>query len=534
VTDKNLVLPFIVEAHDGKESVSYPAELACVVCLIELQRRKTGFLRDAPEKVSFLSKLYYPIWAVPLEDSCLIIDGLASSSHNFTFKEPTNTGLFVEDLKKNTVIPQEFLAALSRQAKNAEKFSSTVNLSFKALIGDKELLKFFSEYIKSSSAVSSDKVVLVPSEIDAAAVAEAREAVANCLKRIYADVKGLQYALEVLSEEVKFHEHMLLNEAELLKEKCEADVASLRPEVEKNIEQLKLKHEKTASRILKDIEKKAAVLERKREKYRWKLQRLEIRRESIRKKRSTTRKAYESEKSDREIDNAKKEIKSLSSRIEDIRKEGNKNVKRADDEFRSAAALEEEKIKKLNYAYETKIEEKKKQIANMISENTVITKSFASLMDEMKQAASVFREQITIDWKLDDLTLISVPIYMAGYVKGSEERYSLFSPLTISEDVSVLQGLRKILTLTSEPRLKLLMRPASNELHELLSSVIKRMQSEETFRESMNRICRANNLLERENFEKTLNEGLTEAEKKRWVTAEEAVTVCSGIKGEET
>jgi hypothetical protein len=60
------------------------------------------------------------------------------------------------------------------------------------------------------------------------------------------------------------------------------------------------------------------------------------------------------------------------------------------------------------------------------------------------------------------------------------------------------------------------------------------MQNEETFREYMNRICRANNLLERGDFEKTFNEGLTEVEKKRWITAEEAVTVCSGIKGEET
>ena len=89
LTDKNLVLPFIIEAHDGKEDVSYPTELACVVCMTELQRRKTGFLRDASEKVSFMSKIYYPIWAVPLDDSCLIVDGLASLSHKLTFKEPT-------------------------------------------------------------------------------------------------------------------------------------------------------------------------------------------------------------------------------------------------------------------------------------------------------------------------------------------------------------------------------------------------------------------------------------------------------------
>jgi hypothetical protein len=538
VTDKNLILPFIVEAHDGKENVSYPAELACVACLTELQRKKTGFLRDAPEKVSFLSKVYYPIWAVPLEDSCLVIDGLASLSHNFTFKEPANIGLFVEDLKKNSVVDQEFMVALSVHAKNVAKFASTANLSFKALIADREMLKFFPEYFKSGSFISSDKVVLFPSEIDEIKAAETREAVTNCLKRIHANVKGLQYALEVLNEEAEFHKRMILNEAELLKEKCEVEVASLKPQVEKNIETLKLKHDTTVKRILKDTEKKAAALEKKHEKYMRKLQGLEQRKESIQKKRSTTRRTYQTyalEKYDREINDAKKEIRSLSNLIENVRKEGDKSVKKIEEEFHSAAALEEGKIKELNSAYETKIGDKKKQIATMASETAAIAKSFASLTDEMKREASVFREQIAINWKLDEPTLMCVPIYVTGYVKDGEERYSLFSPMSISEDVSVLQGLRKILTITSEPRLKLLMRPRSNELHELLSSsVIKKMQDEETFRENINKICRANNLLKREDFEKTLNEGLAEAEKKRWISAEEAVTVRSEIKGEET
>jgi hypothetical protein len=154
-------------------------------------------------------------------------------------------------------------------------------------------------------------------------------------------------------------------------------------------------------------------------------------------------------------------------------------------------------------------------------------------MDEMKREASVFKEQIVINWKINDRTLLYVPIYMTAYAKDSEERYSLFSPMTISEDTSVLQELRKILTLTPEPRLKLLMRPASNELHELLSSaVIKKMQSEETFRQNITGLCRANNLLKLDNFERTLNEGLTEAEQKQWITAEEATAVCSGLKGE--
>jgi hypothetical protein len=539
LADKNLVLPFIIETHNGKEDVSYPTELACVVCMTELQRRKTGFLRDASEKVSFMSKIYYPMWAVPLEDSCLIIDGLASLSHKLTFKEPTNTELFVEDLKKNSVVHQEFMAALNKQAKNIEKFASTLNVSFKALIANREMLNFFLECFKSGSFLSRDseeKVVLIPSEIDEKTAAETHEAVTNCLRRMHANVKGLQYALGILNEEVEFHECMIFNEVELLKEKCEAEISSLKPEVEKKITKLKLKRDMTITHIQKDTEKKAEGLEKKRERYMRKLKGLEQKKESIRKrKRSTTRRTYEIEKCDREIDNVKKEIRTLSSVIENIRKEGNKSAKEVDEEFRGTIALEEEKIKELNSVYESKIGEKKKQITEMASEAASITKSVESLIDEMKREASVFREQISIDWKLDDPALVCVPIYMIGYAKGNEERYSLFSPMIISEDVSVLNGLRKILTFTSEPRLKLLMRPRSNELHEMLSSyVIKSMQNEETFRENMNMICRANNLLARGDFEKTLKQGLTEVEKKRWITAEEAVTVCSGIKGEET
>jgi uncharacterized protein YoxC len=284
---------------------------------------------------------------------------------------------------------------------------------------------------------------------------------------------------------------------------------------------------------LRDTEKKAAALENKREKRVWKLQGLEQRKKSVRKRKRN--RTYEIEKYDRQINNVRKEVRALSDAIENIREEGTKRAKEIDEEFRGSIAQEEEKIKKLNSLYESKINKKKEQITEMASEAASITKSVESLMDEMKREASVFREQISINWKLEDPALVCVPIYMIGYAKGNEERYSLFSPMTISEDVSVLRGLRKILTLTSEPRLRLLMRPRSNELHEMLnSSIIKRMQSEETFRENMNRICRANNLLEREDFEKTLNEGLTEAEKKRWITAEEAMTVCGGIKGEGT
>ena len=530
MTDNISVLPFIFEAHEEKSSRGYPAELASAMCLTEFQRKKTGFLRDA-EKVSFLSKLYYPIWVAPIEESSVIIDGLASSIHSFALTEPTKTGLFVEDLKKNTVSPKEFAAALSRQAKNADKLTTAVDVEFKAVIADKELLKFLHTYIDSGVTFSGDKIVFLPSEIDDSAAATTRETVVKFRKRICADIKGVQYALEVLEEETEFHERMLLNEIEVLKEKSEAEVANLQPEVEKNVDKLKSKLDKDIALTRKDTEKKMAALDKKREKYLQKLQGLEKRKEGLQKKHS---RAYMVEKYSREIDSAKKEVRQLTSMIETAKKEGDKNVKKLEEEFRVAAALEEDKINKLKNAYEAKIVEKQKLIANMASEKAVVTKSFTGLIDEMNRTAQVFKEQTTANWKLNELTLTCVPIYMAGYVKGGEERYSLFSPVTIAEDASVLQELRKRLTLTSEPRLKSLMRPASKELHELLSSaVVKKMQSDETFKRKIIDLCHTNNVLGRADFEKVLKEGLTEAEQERWITAEEAAAIYRGVKGEE-
>ena len=526
--DKSLILPFIVEAHDGKESVSYPAEVACVVCLASLQRRRTGFLRDVDERLSSLVKIYYPIWAVPFDDSCLTVDGLAFLSSDFAFKEPKNVGLLVEDLKKNSAVQTEFMLALGKQAKNVGQSVSSSGLSFKALITDRDILNFFLEYVRSSAPLDDEEAVVVPSEIDEERATEVREVAADCLRRIRANVKAVQYYLKVLDGEVKFHERMILNEVEFLKEKCDAEVGLLKPEVERKVEKLKAKHDTQVTRILKANEKEVAGLEKKRQIHMRKLHALERRKSTLEKRRGY--REYALERFNREINDVKKDIRLLSIAIENVGSESNKSIKRVDEEFQRAKALEEEKIKKLSTACETKIGESKKMITTMTSDAASITKEYEKLADEMKQEASVFRDQIAIDWKLARSTLIRVPIYVAVYVEDREVRLSLFSPMIISEDVSFLKGLRKILTFTSEPRLKLLMRPRSSKLQEILSSsLIRKIQSEETFRENMNVILRTNNLLDQEGFERTLVEGLKEAEKKRWLTAEEAMTVYSGL-----
>jgi chromosome segregation ATPase len=416
-------------------------------------------------------------------------------------------------------------------------------------VSDKELLGFFQEYFKSGSLSTendAEKNTLIPAEINEKTAEETIQAVVNCLRTMQADAKSLQYALGILNEETAFHKQAAAFDTERLKEKCELETASLKPEVEKKVKKLTLKHDKTMASILKSNEKKVAAMEKKRETYMHKLQAAERKKDAVQKRISTSKKkgtsksaygAYELKKSDREIDNLKKEVKTISEALEKIRKEGENNAKNVEEEFRNAKALEEGKLAAIITAYDAKVKDKNKQIETMTIQAESITTAATNLMGELNRDGDALRQQVEIDWKLDNpnvAVLVHAPIYMVKYLKAKDERYSLISPLTISEDIGVLNGLRKILALNSEPKLKSLMRQASKKLHEMLTeNVTEKMQKDGVFRSKISAVCRDNNLMDRTEFAEMLNEGLDEVVKRGWLTLEEAQTSCRHIMGAE-
>jgi hypothetical protein len=53
---------------------------------------------------------------------------------------------------------------------------------------------------------------------------------------------------------------------------------------------------------------------------------------------------------------------------------------------------------------------------------------------------------VEAEWSVEDPevpVLVQLPVYLIKYMKGEEERYSLFSPTTISEETSVLEGSKR-------------------------------------------------------------------------------------------
>ncbi|MCK5628828.1 hypothetical protein KAI12_05110, partial [Candidatus Bathyarchaeota archaeon] len=196
------------------------------------------------ERITSISKIRYPVWAVPLWDSCLLLDGLASLSSDFVLKELRNICFLVEELRRNSVVIEDFLHTIDEQAKNSGRFSSPTKISFKALIEDKELIGFFRENIAlelNKKIEIDEKTFDLPVEIAKKTVQEKLENVERLIQASQANLKGLDYALQNLVEEEEFHNHMILNELEWLREKWVTERSTLELEVNKNVKNLTAK-----------------------------------------------------------------------------------------------------------------------------------------------------------------------------------------------------------------------------------------------------------------------------------------------------
>ncbi len=293
MSEKTLTLPFMTETAVGKEELSFSAELACVVCLAEWQRKKPGFLRDVSQKIESISKVYFPIWVLPANNLCLIVDGLKKSLYKFTFEEPTKTAALVEELKKNSFNPQKFMESLKSQARETKAFTSQVSLSFPGLVDDRELLSFFVTYFQSGTFQDKQQNEAIPPETNKKTATETSQEFIKCLRTIEADAKGVKYAIDALKEEVMFHLKATNSEIEQLNEKLDAETATLKPVVEKEVKKLTKKHDKTLATLQKSIERKTASLDKRREWYMRKLQIAEKRKDAVKEKMEAAKKEEE-------------------------------------------------------------------------------------------------------------------------------------------------------------------------------------------------------------------------------------------------
>lgn len=533
---RRLVLPYVVEDVNRKgRPFSFDMEVAAIVCLAEAQRKKPGFLGGPPERIIFVSKVHYPLWAVPWGDRCLIVDGLGFSSYDGAYLRPPDVRLFTEDLKRNSVVREEFRSVLRKHAETFKDFVARVDFSLSGLVANRSLLHSLLKYLKQGSPLDEKaEPVVAPIKLGREDALETCEKFVQHWRQVQADIKGFQYALSVLDEETKLHERGILCEIEHLREKYENEISSLKPVVEKKIKKLTAKREAEIARMTRAADKRLKAAAKEKEKYERRLQRLERNAFLFQKKveafkrkgnkPKVARWSYELKKCRGEISAVKSEIKAASRLIERILKENEKALKELEEGHRNLVEQEQERITNLMALRDSEIAAKRKELEELRLESSRIADLIEQLIERKRLRASKLKEEITIPWENDEVTLIHLPFYLVKYEKDGEARYRVHPPTIATDYKGVLMAVQKaIRSFSLESRIKLLLRPRSEELGEMLSSALTgKMREDKAFEGEMSEICRSNNLLNLTDFKEVLTKGMRELREEGWVKPAEA------------
>jgi hypothetical protein len=523
VSYSELILPYVTEDSGRKKSFSNDMEVAALLLLAEAERRKkTGIFRGAVETLAVLSKLHYPMWVVPWEDKCLLIDGMETVSYDLQYFRPPDIEAFVEHLKRSGTAQESYRTALRSHKETFSDFLSATQIAVAGLVTDKELLCDISAFVKDGQPQTDKLTSPIQPKIDMREATRIGEKISERHSMLQSEIKGLQFAIDTLDEETKTHMDKLQLELEQVRGKYKEKIEVIKADVEKRTVELEKerdgKVEKTTAANQKEVEVRLE------EKKRWEQELVKLEQDkSEYEKRKELRKHKKDEVGEarwdarlREVKNQistiKGKISALSNFISRSNKETEKTAKNTRDTYQKLIDTEERKVKDIESLRDSEIGEKEKGIEELRQEALIITDKIEQLIDQKRGHASTLKEA-TVPWKAETLTLVHVPFYLIQYAADKEKRHRVRAPAIARDPGGIMMKIRKTLKGYSlQSKISTLLKTRSKALETMLTSFEERINSDKSLQRSLSQISEPNNLLASTDFEEKTRRGVGELE----------------------
>jgi len=525
-----LTLPYAVKAEDRKKPFTADMEVASILFLAEGNRSKGGLLKGPLEKISFVSKLCYPLYLFPWSDNCLILDGLGIVSNSIVYTGVPDIDSFISDFKRASTDRELYMKALVGHIKTFESFTGQNEVPIDSVIMDKNLLSELSQYIRKEYLKGQpEEKILTPMFVDEIAQEKAGKLVNEC-ERVRSDTEGLKNAVFVLVEETKFHSQKIQAEIEQVKEKYATEINSIKPDVDVKVGELNRKHETELLKVVEGNKKELAAALKEQAKYERELRELLqkagkcAKQEADYKRRKNKDVASywnrERNKYRKEASAVKKEISALSIRTKKMKEESELEVKELNEKYQGMIEGELNKIKKLEILRESNIDARKKEADELNLETSTITSSIEKLIESKRQQKSRI-EEMGIQLKLDETKLIGIPFYIVRYESEKEARYNIYPPMMVQSYEGILKSVKRAISVF-KPKISFLLEPISPGLAEYFTKdFLKAVYKEEKLLEEMFELGSSGNLLKNPNLREALTKGLQELNSEGWISDNE-------------
>lgn len=528
----SLVLPFAVPAKERIKAFTPNMELAVIMFLTEARRRKRGLLETTPKKTSFVSKLHYPLWAVPWENESLIIDGLGILSSVITSQVSPDFTVFIDDTERGASAREQFLSALEKHEKTFRDFAKIDEAQINALMTDSELLSAIFEYLKETSSLSREAntaLVLAPPKLDRQAAIERAKQVSNLYKQGQSEIKGLEYAKNLLIETMKLHEQLILKEVESTREAYEAEISKFRPSVEKKVEILLKERDARIAKMNKIMGNELRAKERERERRERELQRLELSRSEYLKRRENRKRRHDKigvthwehriRICENKIEELKVRVRALSEFIEKTRRQNEADTEKLRYAYQALIDQEKKKIVDIEVQRDRNVEAKQAEAERLKVATNLIAGQIEALSERKRKLEEELKKS-AIPLQFENATLLCLPFYLACYQVGEKTQFQVFPPFRVVSSEGILKSVEKtIRSLRPESRVRLFLQPRSKALGKMLDFVFEeKIKSDKNFSENLLQAAASANVMEKRNFKETLTRGIEELEAEGWIS----------------
>jgi len=528
-----LILSFAVSAERPVTPLTSSMELAVIAFLTEAKRRKRSLIGTVDRKTLFISRLHYPLWAVPWENQSLILDGLDTLSSEINQYDLPDVETFLDDVEDSKTTRAQFRKTIETHRNTFREFAKTNQAQFSSSIADVELLSAINEYVKEvieQEKTKQEAVVLVPPKLDQTMAVENAKLVMHLHKKAQTEIETLEQALRLLEETAQFHEQMILKETESVRDAFASEISRIRPAIEKKLDQVEKERDARIAKMNRSTENDLKTRERERERCESELQKLELNKANYERKLEVRRRRHDKigvthwerrvKVDENRIAEVRSRIRSLTEFIEKTRKQNQSDIEKLRFAYQDLIDREKRKISEIEFQRDEKIKVKQQEIDLLRNETREITSQLGRLIARKRDQETEIGK-LAVPLNFDEATLVCVPFYIAGYRSGKTTQFEIFPPVELVSSAGIVKTLQKtIRNLRPSSGLAAFLQPKSKPLSKMLSSVIgESMRSEKEFNENLMKAASSSNILERLDFKEMLSKGVEELKVVGWISS---------------
>jgi hypothetical protein len=522
---KRFILPFSALKSSASE-----VEAAAVFSFAEQERNKGGGLigRQPEEKLVFLSKIGYPMWVFPKNNSLFIFDGLGDSGYGVSYADLPSAKAFMESLEASLKHRENYKAFLLDNGNYFQQALREKQFVFRGLIFDLDFKNEFNVYRKEAIeiAAQTNTGLLLPTleentvssmltEFDKlqSFMREEAERLRECLRLINKTtsqyITEIDYEAAAVKEEteakIRAQEELVDPEIAKLNKEYRGKIKDLTGSFDNELESLKKLKMKT-QKFIEDGEGKIILYKR------------EAKTRSLKKHAIYEKRWKEKIKqTQKELNGLKKELKNIEGNLKKLSKQKGQEISKLNFELSAEIKLARQPLVELQAARDAKILVFKQETEKLLNQEKPVIEGLGK-STRLREAIKANFELLGIsDQWLKNPALFYATFFVACYQIGLSRRYIIIPPSTIT-NVGFSAKLKGILGMS---KIKDMLAPRFKAIASLIEGIQMLTKQNTVFEDQLYVLSKRNNLLTNSLFIENVKKGLVNLTHESWLSERE-------------